>query len=116
MSQKEARFVEDWTKCQNHEKTNIAELLTVPRYVDVMDEDGDASEDKVASATPQSGLVKSCTAWWNEMAKWVQEEQDRSDDDDEDLADVMYSCQCSKWLPRSLDLLFGGQKETDIDE
>jgi hypothetical protein len=49
------------------------------------------------------------------MAKWV-EEQDRGDGDEDAVADVIYGCQCSKWLHRSLELLFGGQKETDIDK
>ena len=92
------------------------ELLAVPQYVDVMDEDGDASKDEAASTTPQSGLVKFCAAWQNEMAKWVQEEQDQSEDEDDNLADVMHGCQCSKWLLQLLDLLFGGWKETDIDK
>lgn len=57
-SQKEARFVEAWTKCQNHEKANIVELLTVPWYADVMDEDGDASKDKAHLQCHSQG-------WWN---------------------------------------------------
>ena len=28
----------------------------------------------------------------------------------------MYGRQRSKWLPRSLELLFGGRKEVDVDE
>ena len=53
--------------------------------------------------------------------KWVQEEQARSnlDSDDEELGNAMYGRQQSKWLPRSLvtvELLFGGQKEVDVDE
>ena len=51
------------------------------------------------------------------MMKWVEEEQARSDDSDgEGLGNVMYGRQRSKWLPRSLELLFGGRKETDVDE
>ncbi|GLB45578.1 putative protein of unknown function (DUF 659) [Lyophyllum shimeji] len=115
-SQKEAGFVEDRVKCQNHDKAKVAELLAVPRYADMLDEDGDTSEDEGVPAKPQSGLVKSRAAWRKEMAKWVQEEQDRSEDDGDDLADITYGRQRSKWLPRSLDLLFAGRKETDIDE
>ncbi|KAG5342220.1 hypothetical protein C0989_004532 [Termitomyces sp. Mn162] len=28
----------------------------------------------------------------------------------------VYGQKCSKWLPQSLDFLFSGQEETDIDE
>jgi hypothetical protein len=52
------------------------------------------------------------------MTKWVQEEQARSDDEDDSewLQDVAYGRQRSKWLLRSLELLFAGRKETDVDE
>jgi hypothetical protein len=39
-----------------------------------------------------------------------------SDSDGEELGNVMYGRQRSKWLPRSLELLFGGRKEVDVDE
>ena len=53
------------------------------------------------------------------MGKWVQEERvcsDNSDSDNEELGNAMYGHQQSKWLPRSLELLFGGWKEVDMDE
>ena len=53
------------------------------------------------------------------MGKWVQEERvcsDNSDSDNEELGNAIYGCQWSKWLPRSLELLFGGWKEVDVDE
>ena len=55
------------------------------------------------------------------MTRWVQEEWAHSDShnldsDGEGLGNVMYGHQWSKWLPRSLELLFGGQKEVDVDE
>ena len=51
------------------------------------------------------------------MAKWIQEEQDRSDDDIEVMAsNAAYGRQRSKLLPCSLDLLFSGRKEVDIDQ
>jgi len=55
---------------------------------------------------------------FREMAKWVQEERvhSNSDSDDEELANAMYGRQRSRWLPRSLELLFGGRKEVDVDE
>ena len=39
-----------------------------------------------------------------------------ADSDNKELGNAMYGCQQSKWLPRSLELLFGGQKEVDMDE
>jgi hypothetical protein len=42
----------------------------------------------------------------------------RSDDsgEEEELMNVAYGRQRSKWLPRSLELLFAGRKESDVDE
>ena len=50
------------------------------------------------------------------MAKWIQEERDRDDDDIEAMANAAYGRQPSKLLPRSLDLLFSGRKEVNIDQ
>ncbi|KAF8903073.1 hypothetical protein CPB84DRAFT_1845912 [Gymnopilus junonius] len=56
------------------------------------------------------------------MAKWVQKQGEHtangtdSDSDDEELSTAMYGRGRSKWLPRSLDLLFGGRKELSVDE
>ena len=66
-------------------------------------------------------LVKSHDGWRKEMTRWVQEEwahsdSHNSDSDGEGLGNVMYGHQWSKWLPRSLELLFGGRKEVDVDE
>ncbi len=60
--------------------------------------------------------MKSHEGWRKEKAKWIWEEQEKSDESDEELANVTYGRQCSKWLPCSLDLLFAGQKEIDIDK
>jgi hypothetical protein len=66
---------------------------------------------------PQSALVKLRAGWRKELTKWMREEQARSDDSgDDELANLTYGHQHSKWLPRSLELLFGGQKEVGIDE
>jgi hypothetical protein len=118
-SQKELGLVEEHKKWKNHEENKVAELLKVPRYADVledsvdMDEDGEGSESR-----PQLALVKSREGWRKEMGRWVQEEQGRSGDPDknEELLNIAYGCQCSKWLPRSLELLFAGRKESDINE
>lgn len=56
--------------------------------------------------------------WRKEMARWVQQEQERSDgsDDHKELLNITYGRQRSKWLPRSLELLFAGRRESDVDE
>jgi len=106
-------------KRQNHDKTKVRELLVVPRYADLLVEDGEGEESASEEVLlkPQSALVKSREGWRKEMAKWIREEQEKSDDsDNEELANVTYGRQRSRWLPRSLDLLFAGRKEIDIDE
>jgi hypothetical protein len=121
-SHKEAGFVEERAKRQNHEQNKVAELLKVPRYADLLEDhdDADTNGDGEELAAPRSGLVKSREGWRKEMAKWVQEEQARSDDVDSDeeeqLQNITYGRQRSKWLPRSLELLFAGRKESDVDE
>ena len=120
-SQKEAGLVEDRTKWQNHEKARVAELLAVPRYADLLEDAAAGETSKIEEQSKQplaseSGLVKSREGWRKEMAKWVQEEQERSDDDSDELANKAYGHKRSKWLPRSLDLLFAGRKEADVDQ
>jgi len=118
-SQKEAGLVEERKKRKNHEGKKVAELLKVPRYADVLEKYVDTNEDGDGSSRrPQSALVRSREGWRKEMARWVQEEQARSEDSDEgeELLNIAYGRQRSKWLPRSLELLFGGRKELDIDE
>ena len=113
--QREAGLVENREKRQNHNKSNVSELLAVPCYADLVEEDAETSEEEPGHGKTQPGVVKSREGWRKEMKKWVEEERDQSDDDGE-LADIAYGRQRSKWLPRSLDLLFGGRKVTDIDE
>ena len=116
---KTAGFVGDRAHRKNHDQTKVAQLLAVPRYADLLDDDatGENEEEQLNRPKQQPALVKSRAGWRKEMAKWFTEEQARSDNsDDDDLANVTYGRQHSKWLPRSLELLFGGQKVTSIDE
>ena len=88
------------------------------RYADLLEDEAYTSGEEEGLPKPRSGLVKSRDGWRKEMRKWVQEERARSDadSDGEELGSAMYGRQRSKWLPRSLELLFGGQKEVDVDE
>jgi len=94
----------------------------VPCYADLLEEEAASethtSDEEDGLLKPRSALVKSRNGWRKEMSTWVQDERriTDSDSDTEKLANVMYGRQRSKWLPRSLELLFGGQKEFDVDE
>jgi hypothetical protein len=106
---------------KNHDEAKVAELLAVPRYADLLEEEANSSDEEEAGVLKvQSGLVKSREGWRKEMAKWVQMEQehnnDSDDSDDDELRNAVYGHRQSKWLPRSLELLFGGRKESNIDE
>ena len=112
-----AGFIEDRAQRKNHDQTKVSQLLAVPRYADLL-ESADTSEDEgeQRNPMPQSALVKSHAGWRKGITKWIREEQARDDSDDDELANLAYGHQRSKWLPRSLELLFGGQKEVGIDE
>lgn len=114
-SQKDAGLVKEHMKWQNHDQNRVAKLLKVPRYADLLEDDdgADANRDGEELSGPQLGLVRSCEGWQKEMAKWVEEEQVRSSDtdsDEEEVQNIMYGCQRSRSLPRSLELLFAGHK------
>ncbi|KAF8867583.1 hypothetical protein CPB84DRAFT_1757297, partial [Gymnopilus junonius] len=55
---------------------NVLELLTIPRYTNLLEEGIGVSEDggEESSLRAQSGLVKTHESWWKEMAKWVQKQ------------------------------------------
>jgi len=71
-SQKEAGLVEERTKQKNHDPTGILQLLAVPWYADLLEDDAEVSaNDEEPNPEPRSGLVKSRAGWWREIAKWV---------------------------------------------
>jgi len=113
--------VQERLKRQNHKSAQVSELLAVPRYADIVDEeaaDSDAGEDNEHSGQRPTGLIKSKEKWRQEMAKWVQAEHALGTDTD-DSQDELTNASCTpqnhqprrggtKWLPRTLDLLFAG--------
>ena len=115
--QKDTGFVEEHGKRQNHEQNKVSELLKVPRYADLLEDDC-PSEDEQELSRSRSALVKSRAGWRKEMATWVQKAQEQSNqsDEDDELQNITYGRQRSKWLPRSLELLFSGRTESDINE
>ena len=54
-------------KRKNHDLNVVLQLLAVLHYADLLENDADMAEDEGEPAPlnpkPQSGLVKSCTAW-----------------------------------------------------
>ena len=115
VSHKEAGFVENRRKRKNHDGAKVADLLAVPWYANLLEEDVNASNEEDGELRPRPQLVKTREGWRKEMVKWVQDECvcNNLDSGDEELGNAMYVRQQSKWLPRSLELLmlFGGRKE-----
>ncbi|KAG6858629.1 hypothetical protein C0995_015230, partial [Termitomyces sp. Mi166 len=114
-SHHEAGLINEQKQRHNHDNVKVKDLLAVPRYADLLDcnDEGTGEDDRVPIMAQV--LVKSRGGWCREMAKWVEKKQGE-ESDDEDLVDAMYGRQHLKWLPQSLDLLFSGRKETDIDQ
>ncbi|KAF8993152.1 ribonuclease H-like domain-containing protein [Cyathus striatus] len=116
-SHKEAGFSKDHAKRANHKTEKVAELLAVPCYADLLETVEDGSSDQQSEGC-QPVLVRSCKDWRVAMQKWIQRERDdlETDEDfEEDLA-VLYGERRSKWLLRSLELLFSGRREVDEQE
>jgi hypothetical protein len=62
----------------------MRELLAVPRYANLLEDNDSTNESEDESSKCLSGTVKSWEGWRKEMAKWVQEEQARLDSDDDE--------------------------------
>ncbi|TFK58634.1 hypothetical protein BDN72DRAFT_781827 [Pluteus cervinus] len=118
-SQKDAGLVDERVKRTNHDQSKLTTLLEVPRYADLL-EDGEDSSGGEAESTAEEAtkpkIVKSRAAWRKEMAKWIREEQERDSDDEDEIANVTYGRKRSKWLPKTLEILFAGQTESDVNE
>jgi hypothetical protein len=115
----ETGYIKERDKRKNHDEASITDLLAVPRYADLLEEEAHTSGEEDGLSKRRSALIKTRKGWRKEMSKWVQEERVRSDDSDsdgEEMGNATYGRQRSKWLPRSLELLFGGQKEVAVDE
>ncbi|KAF5336780.1 hypothetical protein D9758_017706 [Tetrapyrgos nigripes] len=112
-----ARQIEDGLKdirksCHNYDDDRASQLLTVPRYADLL-QNPPGAEDEPATAfnaQRQSRLVRNCSMWRQQVLEWTtqaqeQELADQSDDDSPSLP-------TRSWLPRSLELLFLEKKTT----
>ncbi|KAG6825479.1 hypothetical protein H0H93_000637 [Arthromyces matolae] len=98
--QKQSGLIDERTKRKNHDEGTVTNLLPVPRR---------------NPGINRSKLIKSRSGWRTAMAQWNEKERANSDDE-EDEPITAPQRRRAKWLPRSLELLFSGRKETDIDE
>ncbi|KAJ7584740.1 ribonuclease H-like domain-containing protein [Mycena floridula] len=93
-------------KCEIHSMDRVQTLLAVPWYADIL-EGPDLSDD-------ESGGTHGPTSWRREMKKWVEDEQEHSDEEMPAAEDIGRNQRNKKWLPRSLELLFGGTSKKPI--
>lgn len=100
-------------KRKNHDDSRVADLIAVPHYADAMESKGEGSDDDDSPHTRQL-LVNSAHSWNKVHAKWMVAARDLSDDEDGEelqrLATTM-GPSTTKFLPRTLAKLFGGQIE-----
>ncbi|KAJ7846627.1 hypothetical protein B0H14DRAFT_3678382 [Mycena olivaceomarginata] len=98
-------------KRKNHDDSRVADLTAVPRYADAMESEEEGSDDDDSPRTRRS-LVNSARSWNKVHAKWMVAAWDLSDDEDGEelqrLATTM-GPSTTKFLPRTLAKLFGGQ-------
>ena len=95
-------------KRKNHDDEKVEQLLEVPRYELAVDDDDEVEDD----AGPKSKFVKSRAAWRKELEKWKGDEADRSDSDEENIN--LHAG--GRWLPITLENLFGGTVRKPIEE
>ncbi|KAL0566357.1 hypothetical protein V5O48_015656 [Marasmius crinis-equi] len=87
---------------ENHNEERLSKLLEVPRYAEALD-------------GPDEDLVDSGSHWRREFVKWGERARMEDTEGDEDNGEGLFTTTttASKWLPRSLALLFGGKPAGD---
>ncbi|KAJ7813322.1 hypothetical protein B0H13DRAFT_2468745, partial [Mycena leptocephala] len=95
-----------------HDPTKVSGLLSVPRYADTVD----AGDDEDGSRP--SKLVKSGAVWRAEVEKWVKAAKDNEDADvpTQEPAPAAGRSRPTKFFPRSLALLFGGELTKPVEK
>ena len=98
-------------KRKNHDSEHVDTLPSVPRYADLLLEDSgpedslpDQDGPNSSSSSSRSVLVASGTSWRREMKKWMEDERENDKNDGHQQGHATRT----RWLPRSLVLLFGG--------
>ncbi|KAK7440943.1 hypothetical protein VKT23_016719 [Stygiomarasmius scandens] len=96
---------------KNHSDDRVDELLSVPRYATLIREE--VADDAVQ---PAYIVVNSRQKWRAELKKWVEQAQlfDQEMNDDS-IAPPLPEGTTRAWLPRSLEMLFGGAKPVEPD-
>jgi hypothetical protein len=92
---------------RNHSDDRVAELLAVPRYADILENEADPDEDKDGGS--RSPIITSGKSWRHVIEGWRKTEQDADSDSDTDAPETSGGTQSRSLLPRSLELLFGGK-------
>ena len=114
-----AGLIEPREKRSNHSQEHVARLLSVPRYADLLDPDGDDIDETCqtgnGSGGERSSLITSGAAWRREMAKWIQDEQDLDSDDSDPEDTIRRPGASRKWLPKPLAVLFGGSIKRPVE-
>ncbi|KAK6980553.1 DUF659 domain-containing protein [Favolaschia claudopus] len=107
----EPGLFEERSKRKNHAEDRVQQLITVPRYADVL-ESGDEESDEQPSGQRQV-LVKSKRTWRKVFMKWVLDARatDGDDDVEEITSEIATPSPAPKakgnWLPLPLEKLFG---------
>ncbi|KAJ7264684.1 hypothetical protein C8J57DRAFT_1230459 [Mycena rebaudengoi] len=111
-----ADHLEKWNNPQRHKRQNhasIDKLLVIPRYCDLLDDQGDEDPSERGRT-----LVQTKAGWRTELAKWIAEvrqeeaeaaetDEDESDDDTEPAPANMRLPKTKKWAKTTLTVLFG---------
>jgi hypothetical protein len=92
---------------RNHSDDRVAELLAVPCYADILENEADPDDDNDGGS--KSPIITSGKSWRQVIEGWRKTEQDPDLDPDSDAPETGRGAPSRSWLPRSLELLFGGK-------
>ncbi|KAJ7437344.1 ribonuclease H-like domain-containing protein, partial [Mycena latifolia] len=106
-----AGLIHERTAREVHDPTQVSGLLSVPRYADALDADDDERDGRRPSK-----LVKTAVNWRVQVNKWVKDAQENEDslDEVENSEPEGSRPRPTKFFPRSLALLFGGNVKNPV--
>jgi hypothetical protein len=96
-------------KRKNHADSRVADLIAVPQYADLLDNEEESEEDEAEHTS--SCLVNSRNAWRKTYVSWVAAARlDATEDSDADIPEPPApAARLSRFLPARLSKLFGGR-------